>query len=490
MQPWLGKLFGRRESALGAWVVWCWLALAVAPARGWQEDDPWTSDMNQAIRTAQQEQKDLLVLFTGSDWCPPCKKLEGETLSKADFLAGASREWVLVKLDFPRSKELPEELQKQNDDWSGRLGIAGFPTIALLDNQQRPFGFVGYLEGGPVAMLEALRDLKERRQRRDDALAAAGKLEGEDKAKKLDEALSALSLEVAEVWYEDLIAQIVELDPEDRLGLRTKWNSEKDAEVRRLMMADIEAIARLGKPEQAVGFIDEVLAGFAFPPAEKFEVLRIKLGLMQQAGMTEQAVALLDEMLAMPEITEQTRERLVVKKAMQLFSRGDKAGAIGLLDAVLQKNDKLFQVQLSKAQLLNSMGEREAAVEGLKSAVAVAEGAPDALIELVATLADLQCSAGDEAAGLETLEQFASRENLPVDLRAEALLQAAMIMREAGRTRPAMLTENRAVALAKSPELARELQRVVDALRSNAEPPAGGEKGPGTGGSSGTGSGN
>jgi lipopolysaccharide biosynthesis regulator YciM len=196
--------------------------------------------------------------------------------------------------------------------------------------------------------------------------------------------------------------------------------------------------------------------------------LKIKLGLFQQAGDTAGALALLDSMLAMPEISDETRERLVVKKALQYYSAGDKQNALGLLESAASEANKNFFVRLTLAQLTAADGKAPQAIALLQAAIPQATNHPDALVELVAALADLQCkSIGDDAA-LDTLEQFANNEQVPVDLRAEALLQAAMIMRDADRVRPAMLTENRAVALAKSPELTRELQRVVDAIRLRA----------------------
>ena len=49
-------------------------------------DESWTEDIAAAIKTAEKEEKDLLLLYTGSDWCPPCKKLEADILSQEEFL--------------------------------------------------------------------------------------------------------------------------------------------------------------------------------------------------------------------------------------------------------------------------------------------------------------------------------------------------------------------------------------------------------------------
>lgn len=442
------------------------------------QDGVWLTDPARAVEIAQRDRRDMLLLFTGSDWCPPCQKLETETLSRPEFLKPAEADWVLVKFDFLRNQPLDPAVEAANEEWSQKFGVAAFPTIVLLDCEQRPIGFAGYLEGGPTAMLERLRDVRERRAQRDLALQEAAKAQGIDVAVHLDHALAALDEEVAKVWYTDLIEKIVELDADNQLGLREKWHGEQDKAARQLIRADIEAVARLDRPERAVTFIDEVLGAVEFPAAEKFEVLRIKLGLLQQQGHAAAAQTLLDEMLAMPEIGADTRENLIVRKALQYHASGEPAKALGFLDEIIKTHGSLPYVKLTQAQLRAAGGDRAGAIRLLEETISEAADRPDALIELVATLAELRCQDGDEEKALNGLEAFAADEQAPVDLRAEALLQAAMIMRAAGRIRPATLTENRAVSLADTPELTRELQRVVDAMRKSASAPASGDDSP------------
>ena len=59
-------------------------------------DDVWLTDAAQASKIAKEQNKDLLLLFTGSDWCPPCMKLEEEVFSQADFLQEAQQQFVSV----------------------------------------------------------------------------------------------------------------------------------------------------------------------------------------------------------------------------------------------------------------------------------------------------------------------------------------------------------------------------------------------------------
>ena len=99
--------------------------------------DHWTTDIDAAIKSANEKDLDLMLLFTGSDWCPPCIQLEKQILSKEGFLEPAQKQFVLVILDFPQNTPLAPGLEEQNNEWATRFGVEGFPTVVLLDKDQK-----------------------------------------------------------------------------------------------------------------------------------------------------------------------------------------------------------------------------------------------------------------------------------------------------------------------------------------------------------------
>jgi len=54
-------------------------------------------------------------------------------LSKKEFIDEASKKFVLVELDFPRKKKLPEAQAEANEAASQTYNIEYFPTIVLTD---------------------------------------------------------------------------------------------------------------------------------------------------------------------------------------------------------------------------------------------------------------------------------------------------------------------------------------------------------------------
>jgi thiol:disulfide interchange protein len=80
------------------------VATEIAPAEHGAEPK-WVTDWEAAKAQAKKEGKDLLVDFTGSDWCGWCIKLHEEVFSHAEFSGPATELFVFVELDFPRQKE-------------------------------------------------------------------------------------------------------------------------------------------------------------------------------------------------------------------------------------------------------------------------------------------------------------------------------------------------------------------------------------------------
>lgn len=96
----------------------------------------WETDVDAAIALAKKDGKSVMLEFTGSDWCPPCIMMAKKVFSKPEFVKAASKDFVLVHLDFPNGDP---ELKKKNEPYAEKYKIEGYPTVILLDGEGKEF---------------------------------------------------------------------------------------------------------------------------------------------------------------------------------------------------------------------------------------------------------------------------------------------------------------------------------------------------------------
>ncbi len=189
-----------------------------------QKQEIWRTDYVQAKALAKQGGKDLLLDFTGSDWCGWCVKLQKEVFAVPEFQSEATKHFVLLELDYPRNKAQSQALKLQNAKLKKEFGIKSYPTVFLCDATGRPYAQTGYQKGGVGAYLEHLAMLRGKRQVRDHCFKQAAKLKGLEKAKVLAEGLLQLPENVIQ-HYQVEVAQVLELDKDNKAGLRAKFEA-------------------------------------------------------------------------------------------------------------------------------------------------------------------------------------------------------------------------------------------------------------------------
>jgi thioredoxin-related protein len=124
-------------------------------------DTTWQTDYKKAQEEAKENKKLLLVDFTGSDWCGYCIRLNREVLSKPQFKDYASKNLVLLEVDFPRRKQQSPALQEQNQRLAEEYQIEGFPTLVVLNSDgHKVWRYDGYFPDGAEAFIAALEKLR------------------------------------------------------------------------------------------------------------------------------------------------------------------------------------------------------------------------------------------------------------------------------------------------------------------------------------------
>lgn len=107
----------------------------------------WKFDFDAAKLNAENENKLIVLVFQGSDWCAPCIKLEQNIWSDTTFLEYADENLVMVKADFPRKKKnhLSDEQTEKNRALAEKYNKRGyFPFVVIFNSRGKQIGTTGY----------------------------------------------------------------------------------------------------------------------------------------------------------------------------------------------------------------------------------------------------------------------------------------------------------------------------------------------------------
>lgn len=109
----------------------------------------WNYDLDVAKKKAAAENKNILLVFSGSDWCTRCIELEKLVWQSEEFKTESKKSWVLLRADFLQKKGNPEPVDV-NDmkmilaEKYNRDGF--FPFIVMLDKNGKVLSRTGTQE--------------------------------------------------------------------------------------------------------------------------------------------------------------------------------------------------------------------------------------------------------------------------------------------------------------------------------------------------------
>ena len=255
-------------------------------------EEGWLVSFEKAKEQAAKEGKPILMEFTGSDWCPPCKALHKNVLVKDVFKKEMPKHFILLKLDNPKDKSKQTEDEKeQYKKLSKEYKVSGVPSIFLVDVGGKPFfKKVGYSNQPADAWVKDMVAKTEI----PDALEDANAAKGLERAKLLDKALSLMGSDAANQRKED-INEIITLDAKNKAGLKAKYESILvSTEIKDSLQAIMRG-NRGAKPEELIAKVDKLIKEKA-PKGEVLqEVLFMKSNLYFRAKDMKKAEALLRE---------------------------------------------------------------------------------------------------------------------------------------------------------------------------------------------------
>ncbi|QZK90418.1 thioredoxin family protein [Flavobacterium sp. CHNK8] len=125
----------------------------------------WKTSFTEAKVQAAAENKNILLVFSGSDWCAPCIKLDKTIWQSEEFKRESAQKWVIYKADFPKKKAnlLPAELTESNKKLADQYNKAGnFPLVLLLNPAGSVLGISGYKNVSPQEYIKLIHSFEQK----------------------------------------------------------------------------------------------------------------------------------------------------------------------------------------------------------------------------------------------------------------------------------------------------------------------------------------
>lgn len=96
----------------------------------------WMPSYKAALKRSKKEKKPVLIYFTGSDWCAPCKILDKKLFHTAKFKTLADKDLVLLEVDIPRRLDIISANKMSENKWiQKKYNVNSFPTLMIVNHR-------------------------------------------------------------------------------------------------------------------------------------------------------------------------------------------------------------------------------------------------------------------------------------------------------------------------------------------------------------------
>jgi len=184
----------------------------------------WITDLDAAKKASEKSKKDLLIVFTGSDWNDPSKELITNVFTD-DFFKKGSKKFVLCNIDIVQDETLMDsETLNANYQTATAFGVQSLPLFVLQTSEGDVYASVGTSDttGSIDGFFAYLDTFKEARKTIVDLKKKIKSTKGAEKAKAIDAFVEAIDSS-RRASYSDLIRQVPDLDADGSAGLKGKY---------------------------------------------------------------------------------------------------------------------------------------------------------------------------------------------------------------------------------------------------------------------------
>ncbi len=184
----------------------------------------WITDLDSAEMLAQKKGKDVMLVFTGSDWSEESKVL-AESVFTDKFFSTGSKNFVLCNIDVLRDEtKLDQEVLEKNYQAANRFAVQQIPSVFLITPEKDIYGVFSPEPEvtSPSAFFSRVESFAEKRGLLVSLKEKIRTTEGIDKARNMDQFLDEL-YPIQRDTYRDYIEEITRIDEDGTAGLGAKY---------------------------------------------------------------------------------------------------------------------------------------------------------------------------------------------------------------------------------------------------------------------------
>ena len=93
-------------------------------------------DYETAKTEAKKENKDILIVLTGSEWCKPCVKMKKNVFENQEFISYANEHFVIFEVNLGRIWDMDSNLYKDYAFFKEKYQSNALPTLIVLDSNE------------------------------------------------------------------------------------------------------------------------------------------------------------------------------------------------------------------------------------------------------------------------------------------------------------------------------------------------------------------
>lgn len=101
---------------------------------GFSQEIEMITNWNEAKELAKKENKQILIILTGSEWCAPCKKMDKRVIDNSEFQKYAKKNLVIFLIDLPGGVlDMNSKVFQDYEKFKEKYKSNALPSLILTD---------------------------------------------------------------------------------------------------------------------------------------------------------------------------------------------------------------------------------------------------------------------------------------------------------------------------------------------------------------------